>query len=258
VNRVQSLRSRYCGAQGLFYLWQVLIDWKTSEDGMMSVSPQGGQKADRPGLVHAGREIEERSFRIIDAEIGDHPFSTDQWQVVRRVIHTTGDFDFANVIRFHPLAIASGVAALRQGATIFTDTRMIQIGLSPWRLHWFGNSAVTPPAEPESHQWAEDMGTTRSVAAFRHYSRQLEGGIVAIGNSPTALMELLRLTLEDGVRPALVIGVPVGFVNAAESKEALWELKDKPAITVFGRKGGSSVAVAILHALLELARTKTD
>ena len=94
---------------------------------------------DRPGLVQAGREIEERSFGIIDAEIGDHPFPQDQWQVVRRVIHTTGDFDYANLMRFHPRAIASGVAALRRGATIFTDTRMIQTGLSPWRLRWFGN-----------------------------------------------------------------------------------------------------------------------
>ena len=113
---------------------------------------------------------------------------------------------------------------------------------------------VTPPAEPESQQWAEALGTTRSVAAFRHYSKQLDGGIVAIGNSPTALLEVLRMIREDGVRPALVIGVPVGFVQAAESKDALWEVKDQPAITVLGRKGGSSVAVAIVHALLELAR----
>ncbi len=223
----------------------------------MSVSPQDGEKADRRDLVLAGIEIEQESFRIIDAEIGDHLFSSDEWQVVRRVIHTTGDFDFANVMRFHTLAIASGVAALRQGATIFSDTRMIQSGLSPWRLQSFGNGAVTPPSEPESRRWAEDMGTTRSAAAFRHYAGQLEKGIVAVGNSPTALMEVLRLIREDRVNPALVIGVPVGFVNAAESKEALWELKDQPAITVFGRKGGSSVAVAVLHALLELARVNT-
>jgi precorrin-8X/cobalt-precorrin-8 methylmutase len=224
---------------------------------MMVVSPQDGEKIDRPGLVSAGREIEERSFRIIDAEIGDHPFPPDQWQVVRRVIHTTGDFDYAKMIRFHPLALASGVTALRQGATIFTDTRMIQTGLSPWRLNWFENSVVTPPAEPESQQWAEAVGTTRSAAAFRHYSRQMEGGIVAIGNSPTALLEVLREIQQEGVRPALVIGVPVGFVQAAESKEALWELKDQPAIAILGRKGGSSVAVAILHALLEIARAQT-
>jgi precorrin-8X/cobalt-precorrin-8 methylmutase len=223
----------------------------------MTVDPRSTERMDRPGLVNAGREIEESSFRIIDAEIGDHEFLPDQWQVVRRVIHTTGDFDYANWVRFHPLAISAGIDALRQGVTIFTDTRMIQTGLSPWRLQWFGNTVVTPPADPDSQRWAETMGTTRSVAAFRHYSGRLDGGIAAIGNAPTALIELLRVVREDGIRPALIIGVPVGFVQAAESKEALWELEDQPAITVLGRKGGSSVAVAIVHALLELARAQT-
>jgi len=218
------------------------------------MNPQGSESIDRPGLVHAGRVIEESSFRIIDAEVGEHPYPEDQWQVVRRVIHTTGDFDYRDLIRFHPQAVAAGVAALRRGATIFSDTRMIQIGLAPWRLHWFGNRVVTPPAEPESQQWAEALDMTRSVAAFRHYAKQMDGGILAIGNSPTALFEALRIIGQDGVRPALIIGVPVGFVQAAESKEALWELKDQPVITVLGRKGGSAVAVAMVHALLELAR----
>ncbi len=218
------------------------------------MNPQDSESIDRPGLVHAGRAIEESSFHIIDAEVGDHPYPEDQWQVVRRAIHTTGDLDYRNLIRFHPEAVAAGVAALRRGATIFSDTRMIQIGLAPWRLHWFGNRVVTPPAEPESQQWAEALGTTRSVAAFRHYAEQMAEGILAIGNSPTALFEALRIIGQDGVRPALIIGVPVGFVQAAESKEALWELKDQPAITVLGRKGGSAVAVAMVHALLELAR----
>lgn len=212
----------------------------------------------RPGLVRAGREIEEKSFGIIDTEMGDHSFPPDQWPVVRRVIHTTGDFDYADLIRFHPDAVASGIAALRRGASILADTRMIQTGLSPWRLQWSGNSVVTPSAEPESQQWAEALGTTRSVAAFRYYSQQLNGGIAAIGNSPTALLELLRLIDEDGVQPALIIGVPVGFVQAAESKDALCKLKRQPSITVLGRKGGSTVAVAILHALLELTRAQTD
>ncbi len=224
----------------------------------MTINPQGSENMDRPGLVHAGREIEEKSFGIIDAEIGDHPFSQDQWQVVRRVIHTTGDFDYANLMRFHPQAIPSGLKALRQGATIFTDTRMIHTGLSPWRLQWFGNAVVTPSAEPESQRWAEAMGTTRAVAAFRRCAQQLDGGVVVIGNSPTALIELLRIIREERVRPALILGVPVGFVQAAESKDALWELKEQPAIVVLGRKGGSSVAVAMVHALLELARTQTD
>jgi precorrin-8X/cobalt-precorrin-8 methylmutase len=220
------------------------------------LNPLAEEQMDRPGLVHAGREIEEKSFRIIDAEIGDHPFSPEEWQVVRRVIHTTGDFDYAKLMRFHPLAITAGVAALQRGAVVFTDTRMIQIGLSPWRLRWFGNRVLTPPSEPESQEWAQDMGTTRSVAAFRHCARELEGEVVAIGNSPTALLEVLRGIREEGVMPALVIGAPVGFVQAAESKDALRGFEEQPAITVLGRKGGSSVVVAMVHALLEIARTR--
>ncbi len=220
----------------------------------MTLGPQSASKTDRPGLVHAGRQIEEESFRIIDAEIGDHGFSPAEWEIARRVVHATGDFEYAGLMRFRPKALASGIAALRQGNSILVDTRMIQSGISPWRLQWFGNAVETPPADPDSQQWAETMGTTRSVAAFRYYSGRLDGGIVAIGNAPTALLEVLRLVREDGFRPALVIGVPVGFVQAAESKEALWQSEDLPAITVLGRKGGSSVALAILHALLELAR----
>jgi precorrin-8X/cobalt-precorrin-8 methylmutase len=213
---------------------------------------------DRPGLVAAGREIEAESFRIIDAEMGEHAFPEPQWQVVRRVIHTTGDFDYAGHLRFHTDAVASARDALTRGATIFADTRMIQAGISPWRLQWFGNDLVTPPAEPESQKWAEEMGTTRSVAAFRHYSTRLNGGIVAIGNAPTALLEVVRQVREEGIRPALIIGVPVGFVQAAESKEALLRLAGQPAIAVLGRKGGSTVAVAILHALLEWSRNANN
>jgi precorrin-8X/cobalt-precorrin-8 methylmutase len=208
----------------------------------------------RPGLVTAGWEIEQESFRIIDAEMGEHSFSADQWPLVRRIIHTTGDFDFARQVRFHPRAVAAGVAALQNEAAIITDTRMIQVGLSTWRLQWFGNRVVTPMTDPETQALAKDLGTTRSVAAFRHHRQQLDGAIVAIGNAPTAVLEVLRSISEDGVRPALVIGVPVGFVQAVEAKEALWQMQDQPSITCLGRKGGSPVAVAVLHALLELAR----
>jgi len=211
-------------------------------------------KNDRPGLVYAGREIEEKSFGIIDAEMGPHDFSPAQWQVLRRVIHTTGDFDYSHWIRFHPFALDKAKDAFCQGATIFTDTRMIQTGLSPWRLKWFGSKVVTPATESDSQNLAEQMGTTRSVAAFRGFSAQLSGSIIAIGNAPTALLEIIRLIQEEDVRPALVVGVPVGFVQAEESKDKLWDLKTQPSITVLGRKGGSTVAVAILHALMEWAR----
>ena len=223
----------------------------------MRANPPQSSTADRPGLVHAGHEIEVESFRIIDSEMGEHCYPPDQWEIVRRVIHTTGDFDFANWMRFHPKAIESAVAALHRGCRIYTDTRMIHAGLSPWRLSWFANDAVTPVLQPESQQWAEKAGTTRSVAAFRHYGAQFNGGIVAVGNAPTALLETVRLVREEGVRPALIIGVPVGFVQAAESKQELWEIEAQPSIVVLGRKGGSSIAVAILHALLELANRKS-
>lgn len=220
---------------------------------MISDSRQDARN-DRPGLVAAGKEIEEKSFGIIDAEMGPHEFPAAQWQVLRRVIHTTGDFDYRNWIRFHPSAVQAGTEALQRGAPIFTDTRMIQTGLSPWRLAWYGCQVVTPALDIRSQTWAEQMGVTRSVAAFRGFATQLDGGIIAIGNAPTALLEVIRLIRAEGVRPALVVGVPVGFVQAEESKEQLWQLHAQPSITVLGRKGGSTVAVAILHALMEWAK----
>jgi precorrin-8X/cobalt-precorrin-8 methylmutase len=206
------------------------------------------------GLVEAGRDIERESFRIIEAEVGEHSFSVEEWPIVRRVIHTTGDFDYARWIRFQAEAIARGTEALRRGAAIVTDTRMIRVGLAPWRLSWFDNEVVTPAEDPNTRVWADQLRTTRSVAALRKATPLLEGSLVVVGNAPTALLEIIRLIREEQVRPALVVGVPVGFVQAAESKEELRRLDHQPAITVLGRKGGSPVAVAVVHALLELAR----
>lgn len=211
---------------------------------------------DRTGLVKAGRQIEEESFRIIDEEMGNHRFPSEQWQVVRRVIHTTGDFDYAQRIRFSSEAVLSGVDALQKGACIYADTRMIRAGLAPWRLEWFGNQVITPAESPESREAAAKLGVTRTLAAFRSCACSLDGSIIAIGNAPTALQEVVRLVEHEGVRPALVIGVPVGFVQAEESKAALHDLEKQHSITVLGRKGGSTVAVAIVHALLELAKAE--
>jgi precorrin-8X/cobalt-precorrin-8 methylmutase len=218
---------------------------------VLQFSPKGG--AGRPGVVEAGREIEHESFRIIEEELGQHSFPHDQWQIIRRVIHTTGDFDYAHRIRFSPDAIFFGIEALRSSACIYADTRMIRAGLSPWRLEWHGNEVICPAESPQSRELAEKTGVTRTLAAFRDSSASLNGAVIAIGNAPTALLEVTRLIEEDGVRPALVIGVPVGFVQAEESKNALWNVVNQPSITILGRKGGSSVAVAIIHALLELA-----
>ena len=222
----------------------------------MDTKPHGNSVLERPGLVAAGRRIEEESFRIIDSEMGPNDFSPEHRQIVRRVIHTTGDFDYARQIRIHPQVVEAAMAALRAGAPIIADTRMIGVGLAPWRLVRFGNEVVVPATLPESRKWAEEAGTTLSVAAFRHVADRIRGGIVAVGNAPTALLETLRLAREEGIRPAVVIGVPVGFVQAEESKNELFGMSDLPSVTVLGRKGGSTVAVAILHALMELTGTE--
>jgi precorrin-8X/cobalt-precorrin-8 methylmutase len=202
----------------------------------------------------AGRRIEESSFALIDAEVGAHPFGPDEWQLVRRVIHATADFDFARTLAFHPAAMASGLAALRRGAPVVCDVQMIAAGLSPERLAAFGSRAACFISDPEVIALARASGSTRAAEAMRkaHRLGLLDGALVAIGNAPTALAELQRLAAEAGVRPALVIAVPVGFVGAAESKEAARELP-VPWVVARGRKGGSPVAVAAIHALLALA-----
>lgn len=219
---------------------------------ILQFPPNGARE--RPGLVQAGREIERESFRIIDEEMGQHCFPNDQWKIIRRVIHTTGDFDYAHRIRFTPGAVSSGIDALTSGACIYADTRMIHAGLSRWRLEWYGNQVKCPAENAQTLELAERTGVTRTLAAFRSCASSLDRAVVAVGNAPTALMEVIRMIEEDGVRPALVIGVPVGFVQAEESKAALLSVSKQPLITVLGRKGGSSVAVAIIHALLELAK----
>ncbi|HYA40409.1 MAG TPA: precorrin-8X methylmutase [Syntrophobacteraceae bacterium] len=219
---------------------------------MLQFPPKGTEE--RPRLVEAGRRIELESFRIIEEEIGGHSFPPDQWKIIRRVIHTTGDFDYAQRIRFTPDAVLRGIEALRRGTRIYADTRMIQAGLSPWRLEWYGNEVVCPAENAQSQELAQRTGVTRALAAFRNCAAGLDGAVIAIGNAPTALLEVIRLIEEDGVRPDLVIGVPVGFVQAEESKNLLLNIVKQPSITVLGRKGGSSVAVAIIHAILELAK----
>jgi precorrin-8X/cobalt-precorrin-8 methylmutase len=197
-------------------------------------------------------EIERESFRIIRAEMGDHKFSEDELMVVVRVIHATADFDFQEAIRFHPRAVRAGVTALRRGCTVVTDVRMVQVGVSSEMLSRLGGRTVCDIRHPQIYEAARALGLTRSAVAMRRNVQNIHGGIVAIGNAPTALLEVIRLVREKNVRPALIVGVPVGFVNAAESKEELIVL-DVPYITTLGRKGGSTVAVAIINALLRLA-----
>ncbi len=212
-----------------------------------------GTPKDMRQLTARGRRIEADSFAIIDREVGPHDFTDDEWQVVRRVIHTTADFDFKELMSFHPDAVRAGTLALRGGCPIVVDVRMVAAGLNQARLNGCGCNTHNFVSDEEVVATAKDKNTTRSSEAIRKANRLglLDKAVVAIGNAPTALLEVVRLVKEN-VRPALIIGVPVGFVAAEESKQALLEL-DSPYIVTRGRKGGSAIAVAIIHALLYLS-----
>ena len=207
-------------------------------------------------LTALGRAIEHDSFALIDAEVGDaHSYSASQWPVVRRMIHASADFEFNGLTFFHPGAIEAGIAAIRRGAPVVADVEMICVGLSRPRLAHFGMKAHQFISDEDVIAAAKANGGTRAIEAMRkaHRLGLLEGSIVAVGNAPTALIEVVRLIEEEGVRPALVLGMPVGFVSAAESKERLMAHQEVPWIAIRGRKGGSTLAVAALHALLALA-----
>jgi precorrin-8X/cobalt-precorrin-8 methylmutase len=205
-------------------------------------------------MTALGRSIEDGSFAIIDAEAGPHGFAPAEWQVVRRVIHATADFEFKTLMHLHPGAIEAGITALRGGCPLLVDVKMIAAGLNEERLASYGCKVLSYISDPEVIATARERNSTRAIEAMRkaHRLGQLEGAVVAIGNAPTALLETVRLVAEEGARPALLIGVPVGFVSAAESKEAALA-GPTPAIVARGRKGGSSIAVAIIHALLLLS-----
>lgn len=198
--------------------------------------------------------IEAESFRLIDAETGPHPYDDRQWPIVRRIIHTTADFDFAATTCFSPGAVAAGINALRRGDKVLCDTNMVLAGVNKTRLATFGSAIACHVADPDIAREAQASGVTRSLLAMRR--GVAEGcGIFLVGNAPTALFELLELVKTGKAAPALVVGVPVGFVGAAESKEALLAAP-VPFITCRGRKGGSAVAAAILNALMLLAAGK--
>ncbi len=202
-----------------------------------------------------GQSIEDASMRIIEAEAGDHGYGPEEWPVVRRVIHSTADFDFAgkNRIIFHGGAVAGGIRAIRGGKSVVVDVNGVIGGLNKQNPKDFGNAVVCNISGKEVAALAKKEGKTRSQVAMRAAAPDMDGGIVAIGNAPTALLEVVEMAREGAVRPALVIGIPVGFISAAESKEELAKL-DVPFITNVGRKGGSPAASAILNALYKLAR----
>lgn len=197
-------------------------------------------------------DIESTSFDIIDREAGEHVFNGQQWAIVRRMIHTTADFEFKDIVRFHPGAIAAGIEAIRSGKMIITDTNMVRVGIRTRDLAPFGALVKCYMNDPLIHERAKSNGTTRARTAVDMALNDMKDGIYVIGNAPTALLRLIELINAGQAQPALIIGLPVGFVNAAESKAALMEL-DYPYISNLGRKGGSNLAASVVNALVILA-----
>jgi len=204
------------------------------------------------------RGIEARSMEIIEAEAPRPlPASGDPWLVLRRMIHASADFELLALARFHPSAVESGIAALARGCTIFTDTEMVRSGIPLRRLAPLGCTASCLLSDPAVLSGARETGRTRAAlavdAALARIATAGTPAIFVIGNAPTALLRLLERLDQGAPAPALVIGMPVGFVNAAESKELLVRLDAPPWITVAGRKGGSALAAAAVNALADLA-----
>jgi precorrin-8X/cobalt-precorrin-8 methylmutase len=211
----------------------------------------------RPGDIRldpakAPGEIEARSFAIIEGEIPEpRPFTGDLWQVARRCVHATGDTSIVADLRLSREAIKAGLAALERGCTVYTDTRMVAAGLPLRRLRPLGVSVTALPELHGLEESAARRGVTRARAAVEAVAGKLEGQIIAIGNAPTALLALLEALEAGAPPPALIVGMPVGFVNADQSKKLLAQ-SPWPHFTLLGRRGGSAVAAACINALAEL------
>ncbi|MEK3789702.1 MULTISPECIES: precorrin-8X methylmutase [Paenibacillus] len=198
------------------------------------------------------QEIEGKSFEMITEELGEHPFTEEQYPVVQRVIHASADFELGRSMVFHPDAITAGIRAIQAGEPLVADVQMIQAGISKDRLARFGMDVNVYISDPDVIEEAKRLNTTRAIISMRKAIKRADGGIYAIGNAPTALLELIRMVKEGEAKPGLIIGMPVGFVSAAESKDELRKL-DIPYITNIGRKGGSTIVVAAVNALSLMA-----
>ena len=197
-------------------------------------------------------EIENRSMEIIAAYLKDLHLNEEEVKVYSRMIHAAGDVEYAPIIKIHEQAIDAAKTAIKSGCNIYTDVEMVRTGINKRTLSKFGGEVFCKVADPEVRQLAERESITRSMAAMRSFGDKLNNSIVAIGNAPTALFEVLRLIQEENIKPAVIIGIPVGFVGAADSKKALTEQNAVPFITVAGTKGGSPIAVAAVNAILYL------
>jgi len=203
-----------------------------------------------------GQSIEDASMEMIENEIENHNYNEKEWPIVRRIIHSTADFDFAskNKIIFSKNAVESGMAALKNGCSVIVDVNGVIGGLNKQNPKDFGNKIICNISSPEVMELAKKQNKTRSQVSMRIAISDIDGGIAVIGNAPTALLELIQMVEEGLVKPALIIGIPVGFICASESKEELSKLTKVPFITNVGRKGGSSSASAIVNALYKLIR----
>ena len=204
-------------------------------------------------ITQKGQSIEDKSMEIIDSEIGSHTYSPEEWIIVKRIIHSTADFDFAreNKVVFQKNAIESAIDALQKGCNIIVDVNGVIGGLNKDNMKKFGNQVICNISDPLVIEEAKKHNKTRAQTSMRLAAKQMDHGIVAIGNAPTALVEVIQMIKEGVTSPALVIGIPVGFFCAVESKDEL-RGTNVPYITNIGRKGGSPCASAIINALYKI------
>ena len=200
-------------------------------------------------------EIEKRSFEIITRELGDRILDEEKAPLIKRVIHTSADFEYADTLCFSDDVIAKALNAIRSGASIVTDTQMGRAGINKRSLAKYGGQVYCFMSDEDVAAEAKKNGTTRAVASIDKAAAMDQPLIFAIGNAPTALIRIYELVKEGKLSPALVIGVPVGFVNVVQSKELIMET-EVPYIVARGRKGGSNVAAAICNALLYMIDEK--
>jgi len=202
-------------------------------------------------------DIEKLSFEIIDAEIGSHGYNELEWPIVRRVIHATADFDFARKgkIIFYNNPIDSAFNAIKNKCNIVTDVDMVLSALNKKSIADLGLKSACYISDKTLSDKARLYNKTRSEMAMRYAADEINGGIVAIGNAPTALYEIIKMVRENVTKPALIVGIPVGFVSASESKDELRKI-DTPFISNVGRKGGSPAASSIVNAIMLLYKSK--
>lgn len=235
----------------------------SNKDGNLSNDPSGSLNHYNIGspqvrdMSTRAFNIEKQSFDVIESEIGKHSYTENEWAIVRRVIHATADFDFARSDRiiFKNNAIESAFEAFSRKSFIITDVEMVLHGINKKSLSDLGCSGVCYINDPHLKADSKQFNKTRSELAIQKAANKIDKGIVIIGNAPTALYEVISLVKSNKIRPYLVIGMPVGFVSAVESKKDLSEL-NIPVITNLGRKGGSSAASSIINALMLLYITR--